>query len=92
MNLSPSALAAWLYFAAQQNGYTFAFSPTTVANETGLKKQSIQKGVQTLIQEKYLVLRKDGSNIYDFYELPHYKEEQIQVCVNKYETDDGFVF
>lgn len=84
-NLTPTTFEVWLYLASQQNNYTFAFSPAAVTKETGIKKSSLQEGIRVLIKEKYIIQRKDKSNIYDFYEIPKEKLEEkiINIHINK---------
>ena len=72
-NLTPTNFEVWLYIASQKKDYTFAFSPAAITKETGIKKSSLQEGIRVLIKEKYLIPRSEGSNIYEFYEVP--KEE-----------------
>jgi hypothetical protein len=89
-NLTPSNFEVWLYLASQQNNYTFAFSPSAVSDETGIKKSTLQEGIRVLIRERYLIPRGEKSNVYDFYELPKEDvEEVIEICVNKSERESN---
>ena len=74
----------WMYFAKNQDGYTFAVSPAATLS-WGVPRASFYKALQTLKEKKYIVEKSD--NTYDFYESP--KEEQIVVTINK---DNSFVF
>lgn len=87
-NLTPTNFEVWLYLASQSDNYTFAFSPAAITNETGIKKSSLQEGIRVLIREHYLIQRNDGSNIYDFYEVPRVEDPdqedpEIQIQVHK---------
>ena len=82
-DLTPTNFLVWLYLASQADNYMFAFSPVAIAAETGLKKTSLQAGIRTLIDGKYLIQR-ENSNIFDFYEEPYDPEakEDIQICTH----------
>lgn len=81
---SSPAFHLWMYFAKNQDGYTFAVSPAATLS-WGVPRASFYKALQTLKEKKYIVEKSD--NTYDFYESP--KEEQIVVTINK---DNSFVF
>lgn len=93
-NLTPRNFQVWLYLASQKKDTDFFFSPAAITKETGIKKSSLQEGIRVLIAERYLIQRKDGSNIYDFYEIPREKEEEkpIQIHINNIDIDKEFVF
>lgn len=77
INLSKgSAFKLWVYFAMNQNGYTFELSAVAVQQFCGITEKTYREAVKTLIAENYLVQRGD-TNYYDFYELP--KEREIKV-------------
>ena len=95
--LTPVNFQVWLYLASQKKDTDFWFSPAAITNETGIKKSSLQEGIRVLIKEKYLIQRNDGSNIYDFYEIPREEEleteeEQIKIHTNTISIDKGFKF
>lgn len=84
--LTPTNFLVWLYLASQKEGVTLAFSPSFVAEETGIKKSSIQEGIRVLIKNKYLVQRNEHSNIYDFYEKPKeetIEENEVEIVIHK---------
>lgn len=93
-NLTPVNFQVWLYLASQKKDCDFWFSPAAITKETGIKKSSLQEGIRILIKEKYLIQRKDGSNIYDFYEIPREEEqeEKIKIHTNNISIEGGFVF
>lgn len=91
-NLTPTQFEVWLYLSSQNNGYDFAFSPAAVSKETGIAKSSLQAGIRKLIEQNYLIKRKDNSNIFDFYQIPKDNTEQVlNIHINK-NIDNGFVF
>lgn len=81
-NLTPTNFEVWLYIASQKKDYTFAFSPAAITKETGIKKSSLQEGIRVLIKEKYLIPRSEGSNIYEFYEVPKEEVEEEQITIH----------
>lgn len=74
-DLNATALALYLYLASNKEGYQFAFSPAAVEKELGMPSSTCKDQVKKLIDKGYLVLRKEGSNIYDFYETPKKSSE-----------------
>ena len=92
--LTPVNFQVWLYLASQKKDTDFFFSPAAITKETGIKKSSLQQGIRVLIEEKYLIQRKDGSNIYDFYEIPREeeKEETIKIHTNTIDINKDFIF
>ena len=90
--LTPTTFQVWLYLASQKADYTFAFSPAAVTVETGIKKSSLQEGIRVLINEGYLIQRKDNSNIYDFYEIPREKVEEQEEEIIIHTQSEGFIF
>ena len=75
-NLNATALALYLYFASNMNGYTFALSPKGIQDAFGMSKSTCQDQIKKLIDKGYLVPRRENSNIFDFYEHP--KKEAIK--------------
>lgn len=79
---STTAYSLWTYLSSMQNDYKFAFSSYAVSKELGIKKSTIQNAIRELINKNYLVQRDFNSNIYDFYELPREKEENIKIKIH----------
>ena len=78
--LGHTALVLYLYLVGNRDNYTFAFSPSAIQKETGIPESTCRDQIKKLIACKYLVPRSEGSNIYDFYERPHFEcEEDHQV-------------
>lgn len=94
-NLTPTNFEVWIYLASHAPKYEFWFSPAAISKETGLKKSALQEGIRVLIQEGYLIQRKNCNNVYDFYEVPiqdqEPKEQEIKIQVHKNSTD-SFIF
>ena len=61
------AIKLWLYFAKNQNGYTFDLSCVD-CNDWGIKNDSYHSAVKELIENRYLV--NTATNQYTFHELP----------------------
>lgn len=69
-SLTNKAFKLYIYMNCNQAGYKYALSPKAVCIDIGLKEKSCQSAVKELVEKGYLVKQNDGSNIYDFYELP----------------------
>ncbi len=59
----------WCYMTKNQNKYGFDLSQKA-CEAWGIKKDAYYKAVESLINNKYLVPVRDGSNYYIFHELP----------------------
>lgn len=71
MNLKQgSVLKVWMYFAKNQNGYTFELSSKHVMAYCNITEKTYREAIKALIEKRYLVPRGEGSNQYDFYEIP----------------------
>ncbi len=73
-DLEPYGLQIYLYLAGNKDGFNLELSQEAAEREAGIKKTSFHKYVKRLIEKGYLVQRKEGSNIYDFYEMPQEKK------------------
>lgn len=73
-DLNATALCLYLYLAGNMDGFNLAFSPQAVYNEMGMPISTCKDQLKTLIAKGYLVPKSEGSNIYDFYEIPKVKE------------------
>jgi len=73
-DLEPYGLQVYLYLAGNRDGFSLELSQEAAEQEAGIKKTSFHKYINILIEKGYLVQRKDGSNIYDFYETPQKKK------------------
>lgn len=85
-DLSGAEFKVWLYFAKNQNGYTFEVSPADAVT-WGIPKSTWHKAFTSLKEKGYLV--ETSPNHFDFYELP--KEEKIVVTVRK-ENESKYTF
>lgn len=71
--LNATALCLYIYLAANKNGYDLAFSPKAIHGEMGMPESTCRDQFKVLASKGYLVPRHEGSNIYDFYEIPKVK-------------------
>ncbi len=71
-NLQNAEFEIWVYFAKNQENYTFALSPQAAA-EWGISRSTFNRTINKFIDEGYLISTKEGSNHYDFYEIPKEK-------------------
>lgn len=74
--LGATALILYLYLVGNRDNYTFAFSPSAIFKETGMPESTCRDQFKKLMACKYLVPRREGSNVYDFYERPHANSEE----------------
>lgn len=72
--LNATALVVYLYLCANKDNYSLAISPAAIHNATGMAESTCRDQIKRLISCGYLVQRSDGSNIYDFYEVPPKKD------------------
>ena len=75
--LNATALALYLYFASNKDGYTFALSPKAIQADLGMPQSTCQDQIKKLIEMGYLVPRKENSNIYDFHEYPEQQKTEL---------------
>ena len=69
LNLQSGAFKLWVYFAKNQQNYTFALSSKAVEENFGIKIKQYNNAVAELIIKGYLV--KESGNKYLFYEIPN---------------------
>ena len=70
--LSNAEFAIWVYFAKNQEGFTFALSPQAAA-DWGIARTTFNRTIRKFIEEGYLISDNNGSNHYTFYEVPKEK-------------------
>lgn len=70
-DLNATALYFYMLLASNKDNYQFAFSPKAVCGMFGMPKTTCQDQFKKLVEKGYIVQRKEGSNLYDFYEIPH---------------------
>lgn len=68
MSNSSAALGLYIWFVGNKDNYSFALSPQAIYNQLGMARSSYNGAMKKLIELKYLVKR-ENSNIYDFYEI-----------------------
>lgn len=66
--LSPNTYKLYMYFALNQDGYTFALSYQDVYNVIGMSDKTYQKAVRELIEKEYLVQSETSKGLYIFYD------------------------
>ena len=84
--LGATALVLYLYLVGNRDNYQFAFSPSAIHRATGMPESTCRDQFNKLIACKYLVPRREGSNVYDFYERPHANSEEDRKVSNVKKT------
>lgn len=90
-DLNATALVLWIYFAGNKDGFDLALSPKAVEASTGMAQSTCRDQIQKLIARGYLVPKHEGSNVYDFYEIPKVVEVKHSREITS-EEPTGFVF
>ena len=80
-NLNATALCLYLYLAGNKDGFDLAFSPKAIHKEMGMPESTCRDQFKVLVNKGYLVPRHEGSNVYDFYEIPREKHKEETACV-----------
>jgi hypothetical protein len=68
INLKAGAFKLWIYFAKNQDGYEFALSSKSVADEFGIKIDQYNSAIKELMEKGYLI--QESGNRYSFNEIP----------------------
>lgn len=68
-------LYLWLILAANKDGFDLALSPRAIEAQTGLPQSTCRDGIDALIRTGFLVPKREGSNVYDFYERPEFAQK-----------------
>ena len=84
--LKPTTFEMWIYLGKNQNNYTFALSKVDCLSWCNFSASTYQSAFMP-----YLVQSKDGSNHYDFYEIPQEKEEE-KPLITMHKADNSFKF
>lgn len=63
--LKSGAFKLWIYFAKNQNNYTFALSSKEVCESFGIKIKQYNSAIQELIENNYLVQQKGNNYIFN---------------------------
>ena len=69
-DLGAQGLMLYLYLSANADNFSLALSPSDIRNTIGMPPTTYRSHFQNLIKKGYLVPKHDGSNIYDFFEVP----------------------
>lgn len=70
IKLKDTAFKLWIYLGKNQNHYRLELSQVSFCNWCGATKPTYLKAVRTLIEQGFLVPKKENSNVYTFYEYP----------------------
>ena len=62
-NLKESSLKIYLYLLSNQDGYVGGLSSADVCAQTGISESSFRRGIQELIDKKYLINQQEA--VYD---------------------------
>ena len=79
--LSPKAFELWIYLSKNKDNHFMWLSKVDFLSWSNIKSTSYYEAFNELKNKKYLVLKEDSSNQYDFYEMP--KEEMIGITIHK---------
>ena len=88
--LKPTTFEMWVYIAKNQNNHTFALSKVDCLSWCKFSASTYKSAFNELVDTGYLVMSKENSNHYDFYEIPQEKEDQLIITTHK--ADIGFKF
>lgn len=80
--LSPSALKIYLYVTSNANNYHFLLWSKDVTEKLGISRRTYTSAIADLIDNGFLIKRRDGSEVWDFYDNPPI-EESMQINVVK---------
>ena len=69
--LDYSGVYLYLILAGNTDGFDLCLSPKNIHRISGMPESTCRDQIKRLIKAGYLVQRKQGSNVYDFYETPH---------------------
>lgn len=85
-NLKAGAFKLWIYFAKNQDGYTFALSPTHIKETFNMSKTQYDNARGELEEKGYLVVQ--DRRYYHFVETPIIltREERLERINNHYNT------
>ena len=75
-DLGAHALRLYLYLAANADGYTLALSPADIRQTIGMPHSTYRDQFPILVDKGYLV--PNGSNGFDFFEVPQTRHAPIQ--------------
>lgn len=78
-DLEPYGLQLYLYIAGNKEGFNLELSQAAAERDAGIKKTSFHKYVNVMIEKGYLVPKSEGSNVYDFYEVPQNIKNKVAV-------------
>lgn len=68
LNLKPSTVKVWFYFAKNQDGYEFDLSSIAVCAYCNISDKTYREAIKELTENRYLV--PIAKNVFEFYEMP----------------------
>lgn len=80
-NLTHAGFLLWIYFAQNQEGYTFWLSKVAVRNKVGVSDSSYHRAFKELVEKKYLIKDDLNDDYYQFYEKPQGDEEDKNIKI-----------
>ena len=75
---SYTAIYLYICLAGNKEGYKFAYSPKAIANQFGMPETTARDQLKKLVECGFLVQKHEGSNQYDFYQVPHAQEPKAE--------------
>ena len=76
-DLNAGALKLWIYLSKNQDGYTFALSPSDIKEKFNMGKTQYDNARKELLEKGYIVIER--GRYYKFYETPpNITEEELQ--------------
>lgn len=69
LRLEAGPFKLWRFLAMNSDGYQFALSSKVAEEMFGIQRKQYNNAVAELLRQGYLVAARDGSNIYNFYEI-----------------------
>lgn len=93
IDLKSGAFKLWIYFAKNQNNFTFALSNKAVAEQFGIKKDQYDSAVKELIEKGYLI--ETAKNKYEFKEIAEKttfkngEKPQLKEVKNNYQKQEN---
>ena len=83
-----TAIYLWLVLAGNKDGFDLAFSPKAIEIRAGMPESTCRDAMGVLIDKGYLVQKREGSNVYDFYERPEYAPKTVSEAPRATEPEE----
>ena len=69
LRLEAGPFKLWRFLAMNSDGYPFALSSKVAEEMFGIQRKQYNNAIAELVRQGYLVAVREGSNIYNFYEV-----------------------